>query len=516
MASTFVGVAIANRGLSASQTALATTTNNISNVNTTGYSRQVVNQIAVGPAAVYSRSTVGNGTEVTSVTRVNSYRLDQKYWQENSTLGYYETMADYLTQIETYLDTSASDTTFSDMMSNFYAALETLSTDNSAAARATVIGYGEDICAYFNEAASSLTELRTEVNIAVKTTVEQINSYASQIADLNRQITVAATAGATTNELEDRRDLLIDELSALADVSVTASTVYTAADGSTTSSYTITINGSELVSGNNARQLECYTITASGDQQGMYGIRWADTGKEFSAGDSGALAAYLAVRDGTGTNGDSKGILYYMDQLDTFARTFAKAFNEGIYADGTQYYAGHAGGYGLDGTTGVRFFTYGDTTSADIASLLAGGATTDEVYANLTAANISLTADVTEDTNKIAASSSATDADGNNENANDLISICQDTRMFAIGSPVDYYGSIIATLGTESAYATRQNDRQANLVSYIDDCRSSVSGVSTNEETAYLTKYQQAYSASAQALTTWSEVLATTINMVSD
>lgn len=516
MASTFVGVSIADRGLSASQIALSTTTNNISNVNTTGYSRQTVNQIAVGPAAVYSRSTVGNGTEVTSVTRVNSYRLDQKYWSENGTLGYYETTADYLTQIETYLDTSADDTTFSDMLSNFYSALESLSTDNSTAARTTVMEYGQEICAYFNEASESLTELRNEVNIEVKTTVEQINSYASQIADLNQQITVAATSGAATNELEDRRDVLIDELSELADISVTSSTVYTAADGATTSTYTITINGSTLVSGNKAEQLECYTITGGGDQDGMYGIRWAETGNDFSAGDSGTLAAYLDIRDGTGTDGDSKGILYYMDELDSFARTFAEAFNEGVYADGTQYYAGHAGGYGLDGTTDIRFFTYGDTTSADIESMLTAGQTLDDVYANVTAASISLTTDVTADVDKIAASSSATGADGNNENATDLIAICQDTNMFNPGSPVDCYDSIIATLGTESAYASRQNDRQSSLVAYIDDCRSSVSGVSTNEETAYLTKYQEAYAASAQALTTWSEVLATTINMVSD
>ncbi len=516
MASTFVGVAISNRGLSASQIALATTTNNISNVNTTGYSRQVVNQVAVGPAAVYTRSTVGNGTEVTSVTRVNSYRLDQKYWTENSTLGYYETTADYLTQIETYLDTSASDTTFSEMMSNFYSSLEALSTDNSSAARTTVLEYGQEICAYFNEAAESLTELRNEVNLEVKTTVEQINSYASQIAELNQQITVAATSGASTNELEDRRDQLIDELSELADINVTATTAYTADDGTTTSTYTVTLNGSSLVSGNTARELECYTITDGSDQDGMYGIRWTDNGTELSAGDSGTLAAYLDLRDGTGEDGSYQGILYYMDQLDDFARTFAEAFNEGVYADGTQYYAGHAGGYGLDGSTGIRFFTYGDTTSADIESALAAGETLDDIYANVTAASISLTTDVTEDTDKIAASSSATDADGNNENANDLIAICQDTDIFDPGSPVDRYDSIIATLGTQSAYASRQNDRQSSLVAYIDDCRSSVSGVSTNEETAYLTKYQEAYAASAQALTTWSEVLATTINMVSD
>lgn len=516
MASTFVGVAISNRGLTAAQVALATTTNNISNVNTTGYSRQVVNQVAIGPAAVYSRSTVGSGSEVTSVTRVNSFRLDQKYWTESSSLGYYETTSDYLTQIETYLDTSASDTTFSEMISNFYKALETLSTDNSDAARAVVIGYGEDICAYFNEAAESLTELRNEVNVEVKSTVGQINSYATQIASLNQHITTAATAGASTNELEDARDLLIDKLSKLTDISVTASTVYTAADGTTTASYTVAINGSTLVSGNEARQLECYTITGTGNQSGMYGIRWADTGDGFTTGEGGALAAYLDVRDGTGTNGEYQGILYYMDQLDEMASTFAKAFNEGVYADGTQYYAGHAGGYGLDGSTGVRFFTYGDTTSAEIADLLASGTSMNDVYANVKAANISLTTDVTEDTDKIAASSSAGAADGNNENVNDLVEICQDTKVYGNGSLVDFYASIIATLGTESAYASRQYDRQSSLVSYIDDSRASVSGVSTNEETAYMTKYQQAYDASAQALSTWSKVLATTINMVSD
>lgn len=511
MASTFVGVRIADRGLSASQVALAATTNNISNVNTTGYSRQVVNQIAVGPAAVYNRSTVGNGTEVTSVSRVNSFRLDQKYWQENSTLGYYETAADYLTQIETYLDTSADDTTFSDMMDNFTSALATLSTDNSTTARTTVLEYGQDICAYFNEAAESLTELRNEVNVEVKTTVEQINAYATQIADLNQQITVAATAGAAANELEDRRDLLVDELSKLTDITVSTATVYTAPDGTTTETYNILINGSSLVNANTARQLECYTITGSGTSDGMYGIRWADTGKELAVGDGGTLAAYLDVRDGS----SSSGILYYMDQLNSFARTFAEAFNEGVYADGTQYYAGHAGGYGLDGTTGTRFFTYDDTTSADIANALAAGQTLTDIYANITAANISLTTDVTTDVDKIAASSSAS-ADGNNENANDLISICRDANMFNPGSLVDFYDSVIATLGTTSAYASRQNDRQSSLVSYIDDCRSAVSGVSTNEETAYLTKYQQAYDASARALTTWSEVLATTINMTSD
>ena len=104
MASTFMGLSIASRGLAASKIGLATTTNNTSNVNTTGYSRQVVNQSATGPSAVYSgRLYVGAGAQVDSVLRVRDFRLDQKYWQENSSLGKWETQASYLQEIESIL-----------------------------------------------------------------------------------------------------------------------------------------------------------------------------------------------------------------------------------------------------------------------------------------------------------------------------------------------------------------------------------------------------------------------------
>lgn len=513
LASTFMGLSIANTGLSASQAGLATTTNNISNVNTTGYSRKVVSQIAVGPAAVYSSNYVGSGTEVTSVDRVRSFRLDQKYWQENSSLGEWETKSDYLTEIENILGTSSDDTTFTTTMDDFYSALEDLSNDpSSSASRAAVLEYGQAVCDYLNDASQRLSDLRDDVNTDIKTTVNEVNSYTQQIADLNQRISLASASGASTSDLEDQRDLLIDSLSSLVDVDVTQTTIGTAADGTAITTYALSVNGSTLVDGGKARQLECYAIADGGDTDGMYGIRWTDTDEEFDPGDSGSLKAYLDLRDGDGTDGASKGIPYYTNQLDDYARTFAEAFNEGIYKDGTSYYSGHAGGYGLDGTTGIRFFTYDDLSSDDFE---ASGADTDSRYANITAANISVSSDIQEDTDKIAASSSASDTSGNNENVDDLISICTDTRMFDSGSPEDFYNSIVATLGTATSYAGRQNDIQSAIVSYIDDSRSSVSGVSTNEETVNMTKYQQAYEASAQAVTTWNEIYQTTINMVS-
>ncbi|CUH95356.1 hypothetical protein P22_1426 [Propionispora sp. 2/2-37] len=518
MASTFAGLSIASRGLLASQIGTATTTNNMSNVNTPGYSRQVVNQVAIGPAAVYSRNTVGAGADVTSVSRVNSYRLNQKYWQQNCSLGEWLTKTEYLTEIEKALGTSSNDNGFSNMMKDFYAALESLSTNaGDSAARAKVYETGNAVCEYFKAAAKSLTQLRNDANNEVKTTVDQINSYAKQITELNQQISTAASAGASTNELEDRRDLLVDELSKLTDVNVTANIINTASDGTTTASYTVSINGQELISGNNARQLECCTITDDSAQNGMYGIKWADTGDSFNVSNSGTLKACMDLRDGSGSAGNGKGIPYYMSKLDNFARTFAKAFNEGIYADGKQYYGGHAGGYGLDGTTGVRFFTCDGESTADF---LAGGTDTATRYNKITAANISLSSDV-KDNNKIAAASQApsgldTTTGSNNQNAADLLRICKDSRMFNSGTPVDYYNSVISTLGTETSYASRENDRQTNMVSYIGDSRAAVSGVSENEEMANFSKYQQAYIASSKAVTTWSEIYEATINMVSD
>lgn len=519
MASTFMGLSIANRGLAASQVGLSVTTNNISNVNTTGYSRQVANQVAIGPAAVYSSNYVGSGSDVTSVDRVRSFRLDQKYWQENSSLGEWDAKSSYMTQIEEVLGTSSSDTGFSTTMDSFYSALESLSSDPSSdSAKAVVEEDGAAICEYLNNASKQLTQLRSDVNSDVKTAVDQINSYSQQIADLNQRISVATASGASANELEDQRDLLVDKLSSLTGVQVTKATIGTSTDGTDVTTYNITAGGDALVSGNNARQLECYTINDGSNENGMYGIRWSDTGESFNTGDSGSLKADLDLRDGTGTSGEYKGIPYYMSQLDDFARTFAESFNEGVSATSssgtTTTYSGYVAGYNTSGATGNRFFSYNNLSSTELANLI----TTDgksTVYANITAANISLTSDVQADSSEIA-TSSASGETSNNNIVQSLISICKDSVMFnGTASPEDFYNSIVATLGTAGSYASRQNDIQSTITSYIDNSRTSVSGVSTNEETANMTKYQQAYEASASAVTDWNKIYETTINMVS-
>lgn len=515
MNSTWTGLSISSRGLYTSSAALLVTSNNISNVNTAGYSRQEVKQVAVTPAAIYnSKYIIGAGSEVEAVMRVRSFRLDQKYWQNNSSLGEIQAKADRLTEVETAFGETEDTTAFTTAINGFSSALEALSTDpSSSSARVALQQAGVELCEYLNTTSASLTQLREDSNNEVKITVEQINSYAKQIAVLNEQIRVSAAGGAATNDLEDQRTLLIDKLSGLVDVNVTQTAVGQLADGSDDLVLSITVNGATLVNNGTVRTLECYEITDGSNQDGLYGICWQDTGTSFTP-DSGELKAYLDLRDGTGEASAYKGIVYYINQLNRFAQTLAQAFNEGIFADGTSYYAGHAGGVGLDGSTGIRFFSYDCLSSAD---LLNNGISTtdyDSIYVNITAANISLSAEVLADVDTIAAASAAGGAE-NSENLSDLIDLLADSKMFNTGTPLEFMNSIIATVGTGSEYMQTLASKQSSLVNSIDTRRASISGVSTNEETANLTKYQEAYNASAIMVSTWSEIYATTINMVS-
>lgn len=493
MSSTFLGLTITGSGLNAAQIGLSVTTNNMSNIDTDGYSRQVVNQVSIGPAAVYSSSLVGSGVDITSVARIRSFRLDQIYWQENSVSSSWEAQSNYLTQIERFFGNSDS-SYITTALDTFNSDLESLANDpTSSSARKVVLEAANEFCSTLNDASSQLTQLRNDANSDVKTTVGQINAYAEQISSLNKQISVATASGASASELKDQRDLLVDQLSGLVGIKVNQS-----GDGD----YNITIGKTSLVSGNKADQLECYT-----NSEGMYNIRWANSKEDLDIGDSGSLRGLLGIRDGS--TSDSQGIPYYLSQLDDFARTFAKAFNEGV-TSGTTTYSGHADGVGLDDTTGIRFFSYDNLSSAD---LMASGSDIDAVYQNITAANISVSSDIQEDTDKIATASSDGEEENNN-NISDIINICEKAAISGNATVDDLYNSIIATAGTASSFAQTEYERTNTITDYIATNRSSISGVSSDEETVNLTTYQAAYEAAASLTSTWSKIYDTTINMV--
>ena len=505
MSSTFTGLYAAATGLYASQAAMAVATNNISNANTDGYSRKTITQSAIGPAAVYiSSASTGSGTEVTSVSRERDTLIDAQYWDENSVATAWETKSSNLGELEDVLADISSDDGFDSMMSEFSSALEDVSTDpDSTDARTCLQQAGEGVCDYLNSMATSLSDIRAGLNEDVAMTVSEINSYSEQIAALNQQIQQVQVAGTDASDLEDQRDLLIDKLSALINVEVTTTSAGQSATGEEVTTLVISIDGGTLVNGSNYRTLECNEVVdATSVQNGMYEVAWSDTQSAVTP-ESGQLGALLELRDGTGEDGEYKGVVYYINQLDEYARTLAEAFNEG-----TASYSGHADGYDSDGDTGICFFSYDGVDSATLKNNSGG-------YNAITAANISLSYEVQTDVANIAASSSAdTTETDNNENVLALIDLCDSDEVFGDCSLAEYLTSMTATLGTAASYATTQSERHDEILCSVNTRRSAVSSISTSEETTNLVLYQEAFAASSKAISMWQEVYETMLDMV--
>ncbi|AET69677.1 flagellar hook-associated protein FlgK [Desulfosporosinus orientis DSM 765] len=498
----FFGLNVGLKSLFASQAALNTINHNISNADTVGYSRQVVSLKASRALSTSDGSgMVGTGVNIESIVQIRNVFLDQRYWQESSQYGEYSVKSNSLSELESLL--SDSDEGLNDALDSFTSAMEDLANDPSDdSARSAMVAEGSALCEYLNNMYGTLEDLLDENNSAVKTEVDEINSLANQISALNQQIYKAESTGDTANDLRDQRAVLIDQLSAVADVEVKEVSYGTLANGQQDLRLSIKINGVSLVNHFSVNELECYE-----NSDGTYGVQWAETHNEVSF-TGGEIKGYLDMCQGDGSDGGFKGIPYYMNQLNTFARSLAKAFNEGIYADGESHSSGHAGGVGLDGSTGVRFFSYEEKSTDE---LMDSGADMDEIYANITAGNISLSADVLNDTDQIATSSVAGEEE-NSDNLTELIEMFDDSEVFNNGTPEDYINAVYATLGIETALVSKLSNVHENVVELIDSHKTSISGVSLDEETTNLIKYQLAYSAAAKVISVMDEILDVTIN----
>ena len=162
MPSQFFGLTIAGSGLSAYQSAINTTANNISNVQTTGYSKQVNNREAAQALRVNSRyGSVGSGVVTTSVTQLRNRYYDEKYWENETNRGYYENQNYYMSQIEAYFTDDTTTTGFSTLLSEMFNQLDSL---GSSAADETVrksfISSCQKLSTYFTNIGNELSSLQ--------------------------------------------------------------------------------------------------------------------------------------------------------------------------------------------------------------------------------------------------------------------------------------------------------------------------------------------------------------------
>ena len=306
MPSTFFGLDIGTSGLHTYQAALNTTAHNITNTRTEGYSRQQVNRQAKDPIAVAQRyGMVGTGVTANKISQIRDEYYDLKYRSANTINGEYDSRAYYLKNLQNFLN-ELKDGGFNTNFKNLFNGMsEVEKNPTSKSARAQMVNQAYALTEYFNNVSENLKNTQNEVNFNIKNTVDTINSYADQIATLTKQINMIEVTGGFANDLRDQRNLLVDKLSELANVSVKEERIGEALNGelSGVTHYTVKINGGYLVNNYEASKLDVYPrdyINNQNDVDGLYDVKWAD-GQGFSTHNShlgGKLGALFEMRDG--------------------------------------------------------------------------------------------------------------------------------------------------------------------------------------------------------------------------
>lgn len=305
MPSTFFGLNIGKTGLYAYQAALNTTAHNISNAETEGYSRQVMGQQAAKALKMNNTyGMAGTGVNVTGVTQLRNEYYDVKFWKNSTVYGDYFTKMHYMTKVENYFNEIELEG-FTKSFNSMFDSLQELSKNpSSLTVRTQLTNFGKSLTEYFNHLSTGLKGIQEECNFEIKNKVDQINSIAQQVAAATKQINTLEVGGVRANDLRDQRALLIDELSEIANVSVTEKIV---GDGIGVTSYVVRLNGQTLVDGYNFNTLKVVPREQKINQcdiDGLYSIEWSN-GQAFdttSPSLGGTLKALFEVRDGNNLN----------------------------------------------------------------------------------------------------------------------------------------------------------------------------------------------------------------------
>jgi flagellar hook-associated protein 1 len=228
---TLQGLQTALSGLLAEQTALDTTGNNIANANTEGYSRETALLEPNTPLSIPAISghtgegaQLGTGVTVATITRIRNIYLDAQYRTQNSSLSAAKMQAEVLALAQTAFN-EPSTSGIATQLSNFWTAWNSLANAPAEGpAKQGVVAAGKELAGAFNELSAQLATISTQASEQYNSLTGpsgEVEDFANQLAQLNGQIKLAEEAGQPPNEMLDRRDLLLDKLSALATVTVT-------------------------------------------------------------------------------------------------------------------------------------------------------------------------------------------------------------------------------------------------------------------------------------------------------
>ena len=515
MSATFVAFQTASRALAASQSNINVTGNNISNVNTVGYTRQRVDLSTIatsGYTEKYSVSGVveGYGVEVSGISQLRDSFLDARYRNQNAENGKYDTILKGLSDLENIFD-EAQQAGLQSEISNFRNQLQTLSQSPTS----------DDISFVVRTAAQKVTQILNVYATQTQEVIDQntndlskivvdnnFNTIVKSIADLNEQIRTEQTHGNAPNDLYDKRNTLLDELSNIASIKV-STTAEKISDGLTIDSTAISIYDKTTGMSIPIVKDGLYNTLSVNSSSGQVKIEInssfdAPADKDITQYmTDGTIKGYIDIINGKGGYADAvagendfRGGPYYMESINTFARNFAYTFN-------------YLNSGSTDATSKMLFTDSSDGT-------------------DITAANIKVSDAWLNDSSYITTTTSTTTS-GNADNVLRMIKAMEGDTAF-VRDPFDtdgdgdtgstmfegtfneYVSGMIGTLALDVELNQNFVDTADSVLSNLDQSRDAIMGVSLDEEGVNLISFQKSYNAAARFFTVLDEALDILIN----
>jgi flagellar hook-associated protein 1 FlgK len=453
MAGLNTSLTIGIQALEASQAALNATSNNIANANTPGYTREVP-QFSENAETLSGGEVVGGGVSLGGLQSVRDELLNLQIQQQTSQQSSADTQSASLQQIQTNFASTGVD--IASTLTAFSTSLAQLSASPSnTAVQQGVLESGQNLAESFNSTANGLTAAQSDADSQVTQTVAQVNTLTQQIAQLNGQLSQLPQSGQNGGTIQDQRDELVQQLSTLTGISVSQSS-----DGETIT----TANGSPLVMGS-----QSFTLQTTTGSDGMQHVLDSAGNDITSSIQGGQLGGAIQMRD--------QVIPGFLNQLNTLASQFATAFN-----------AAQAKGFDSNGNVGGNFFSVSSGTAGAAASL-----------------SVAIT-----DPSQIAISSDG--SAGSNGNVANLSAAL--TGSLPSGQSVSNgYANMVFQVGSDASNASSESTAIGQNLLQLTNQQSSISGVSIDEETTNLIRFQTAYEAAARIVSTIQQLSTVTLDM---
>lgn len=477
--STFSSLEIGKRGLLAQKFGLDVTSNNTNNVNTEGYSRRQAILTETDPNYV-NGTFVGTGVVAEQLRTFRQEFFDAEIRNNTARNSYYSNDEETISKIESIL-AEPSDNGINELTTEFFNAFETVANNpDSVAQRENLLSVAQTLVERLNTVAQQFNDARQDIATNATQNVIDANTLIQEIASLNANIASSYTLNDSNaaQTFVDQRELKLEQLSKLVDLSVTQSN---------SGMVNVFINGINIVTGQTPS-----TIKLQESINSITGERTLQLAKTDSNNNtigilnpqSGELASQLKHYNVTLDANDSTGGYSATKTLDEYVNGLVKQVNSLTNT-----------GFGLDDTEevspGRNFF--------------------EPSVENATALNISISSDIANA--RDIPLSDALNESGNNNIARAISNLSSNSSFLNNSTPSEFFTAFLGKIGNMGSEASTGVTTTAIVNEQLSNQRESAIGVDIDEEAINLIKFQRAYEASSRIINTTNEMLITLINL---